>query len=355
MGIPDFELVAMRPLDSFFFGRSRGLDLSSSATSFEFPLPWTVSGALLGAHASITEDLGTGRKLGELTWDEDIEERGELTGFMFYGPFLIWEGKEWFRPPEDLRVKFIHSRTGKLYRDQLPALVPEEKEFPGWIDHETLEKYSNGEKVDLKVEGPRISEERRLGTHLDDLTRTVKEGFIYSAIHRRLPPGSSIGVLITGKRGQKLANFSLVRLGGEARVSRVERSQWRPGWLDDRGLSGGDVVKVVLLSPAIYRRNGENVRVPPIDRLRDKVKLCRLGGRTLVIGRKPTRVSGWDMRRKRARKMYSAVPPGTVYYLRLKGSMSRWELTLDFWKLSLYWERGFGSPLVALSGGVRCE
>jgi len=343
---PEFELISLKPLDSLFFGDNMGLDLNSPGGGLRFPLPWTVSGALLYAHIMSVHNLGSSYGLTS-NWDEGVEERGDLTGFMFYGPFLIWRGKKWFPCPLDLSVSvegLQPSQNPKLYSSQLPPIMPREDKCK-WIPHDLLERYSEGNKVEPinEVEEP-IFEEKRLGIHLDDVNRTVVEDFLYTSRHIRLKD-ASIGVLVASKGEARIEVPPLIKLGGEGRPVRVTRERWTPKWLSNDVLKAGSVVKVVLLSPAIYRKNGKDVRIPEL-KLPGKPELLESRS-ALVISGPPVLVSGWDLKRARARKLYAAVPPGTVFYLKLSEDVGRWELTYNFWRLSLFWERGFGSLLIS--------
>ncbi len=343
---PEFELLSLKPLDSLFFGDNLGLDLNSPGGGLRFPLPWTVSGALLYAHIMSTGNLGSSYGLTS-DWDEEIEEEGDLTGFMFYGPFLVWKGKRWFPCPLDLNAMVYLSRTNsKLYSSQLPSIIPGEGRC-NWIPHDLLERYAEGKLNSVnEVEEP-IFEEKRLGIHLDDASRTAVEDFLYTSRHVRLKE-ASIGVLVASKGDVRLEVPPVIKLGGEGRPVGVTRESWTPKWLKDDVLKANSVVKVVLLSPAIYRREGKDVSVPEL-KLPGKPKLLERGSALMVSG-PPRLVSGWDIKRARARKLYAAVPPGAVFYLKLGEDVGRWELTYSFWRLSLFWERGFGSPLISLVG-----
>ncbi len=369
MSIPDFTLVEFRPLDSLFFGGNIGLDLGSSASSLEFPLPWTVSGAIL---SHLIRESGEPSRFLKVGSTLEMEEGGELTKLMFYGPFLIVKKgtspdtptERWYPAPYDLvyrPIKLFDKQIKGVYSAQLPPVIATMEEPPTWIDEGRLLAYARGEEVQppspqSKRETPIVAE-RRLGITLDDGTRTAARGLIYSSRHIRLDR-ASIGVLAAWKDGNGLSVSGVVRLGGEGRPSEVNSSIWVPEWLKEERIKGDSVVRIVLLSPAIYRGpNGTFARRPPdeaLSKLPGRPEICRLRGRELVIGPPPEMISGWDYARRRAKRMYPAVPAGTVIYLRLREEADRWELTREFWHLSLYWERGLGSPMVALTGGDVC-
>lgn len=356
MPVPKFSLLTLKPLDSLFFGPNLGLELSSNAASLLFPLPWTVSGALI---AHLVSKKGTLSEILESDASLEREERGELTKLMFYGPFLIHARCKWFPTPYDLKYEPAGS-SGALYSSQLPPIIEVVEKIPAWIDEARLEKYVRGEEIEVDSgwEEPKLLEEVRLGIAVDDSTRTAMRGFLYTSRHLRMQD-SAIGILAAWKTGEPLDLSGIVRLGGEGKASIIEVEDWNPSWFEDERIERGSVVKLVLISPAIYwDSSGKTSRRPPNERLEKlpgRPEVCKSRGRELVIGPSPVMVSGWDLARRRARRMYAAVPAGTTIYLRLKEETGRWELTREFWKLSLYWERGFGSPLVARARGDLCE
>ncbi len=357
------RLVELEPLDTLFFGDNKGMEFNFGGISLEMPLPWTVSGALLFKYVSETGRISDVRK-GCLNGGEcEQEERGEATEFAFYGPFISFGTSLWFPPPADL-IRREGSRdidiiTPKARYGGYSSFMPSVYLPYGWetynefVDHVFMEKYAEG-IIEKPKRPPKVYKERRVGIHIDDSRRAVKTGFTFSSTHIRPPFGMKYAVLVSRKDGNNIDFSGLVRIGGEGRPAKVSTRDWKPSWLKARKLRAGKVVKVVLLSPAIYRLDGKNVRLPDLAGLPGNPELCRIGESDLVIGGKPMRVSGWNSITKRARKMYTAVPSGTVYYLKLREDVDRLDLTSSFWKLSSFWERGFGSPLISL-GGVECE
>ncbi len=371
-----FKLVELEPLDTVFFGDARGMEFNVGGRSLRLPLPWTVSGALLTHYLVKTgrvEDLSMGC---DDSGECESEERGEATVFAFYGPFIHYGGTYWFTAPADLvalkktslsedkrcwptaqadlsagedEMSLVEAREGgEGYARYMPLKLPLGSEPYGMVDHEFLERYADGEFAKPKKPENFDFEERRVGIHIDDGRRTVKTGFTFSSIHRRPRPGLRYAMLLAEKLERGFSFSGLVRLGGEGRAAIVYEREWMPSWLSDRRLEAGTKVKAVLISPAIYRRGEFDSRIPDLQGLPGSPEILKLGDRPLVIGGKALMVSGWDMRTGRARKMYSAVPPGTVYYLKLKEDANRLDLTLSFWRLSLFWERGFGSPLLGV-------
>ncbi|MEM2219627.1 MAG: type III-B CRISPR module-associated protein Cmr3 [Candidatus Korarchaeum sp.] len=356
-------LIELEPLDTVFFGDARGMELNIGGRSLSIPLPWTVSGALLSHYLLRTGKYGdVMRGCENVNGECESEEKGEATVFAFYGPFLHFKDRYWFSPPADLvrdggKVGLIRFRVGGSgYAQQLPSVyLPLDAEPYGMlVDHEFLNCYANGKITKPRSEDHFDHEERRVGIHIDDSKRVVKTGYTFSCVHRRPRFGLRYAVLIWEKEERDFNFSGILRLGGEGRVAKVsERGlkevDGRFFWLDNRELEAGNYVKVVLLSPAIYRSGDRDIRAP------DHQMLQKLPGRPellMTVGGRATMVSGWNMRAKRARKMYAAVPPGTVYYFKLNEKVNRLDLTLSFWKLSLFWERGFGSPLVAVGGVV---
>ncbi len=367
VGIPSL-LLELIPYDSSFFGDSRGLGRGGQGSTLRFPTPWTLSGAALYLYAALTGDWSSAGA----SKSEAEEERGEATDFTFYGPFLRCSGRLWFWPPQDVVVRDVGGRKAlrvlqpvqrdaRGYHRWLPPIVQTKEDEPvsGMLSLEALRAYlkEKPEIGDPVRDVVSLSEERRLGLTISETTGTSEQGLLYTSVHLRPPKvmvnggvaDISFCALISRKSGEELRELDgIVRLGGEGRPARVTTHTMAEPlpWLQDEELEAGDVVKLVLLSPAIYRDGRVGVSHPDLSGLPGRPEYVRVNGHILWIVGRPWKLSGWSLKARRARPMYSAAPPGSVYYVRLGEPASRLELTLAFWRRSLFWERGFGSPMV---------
>lgn len=361
------EAVALTPYDSLFFGDGRGVPITGDVDTLPYPPPLTLSGAIL---TMLVREKGPADVLRKMKFGEDEEERGEVLRLAFYGPILEYRGEHWVPAPRDLVIVWARRDSAKLmpmtpvsgegsgYRGQLPPRIMgtdrvplyDQDQFPTIVKLEAL--LSRYPRLPLIVRNPpRLTLEDRLGIALDRSRGVVERGMIYRTSHLRVQEEDGVRASflmlsppLDGRDTLPDFDSRVIRLGGEGRGAEARRL--RAGWasrlFQDRELKPGAMVRVILLSPAIYLRNGVPVSRPDLDELEESVRF--LEDRT--FSGKPVMVSGWNSVLGRARTMYPAVPAGTVYTLQITGRMSSLELMLAFWRSSLYWDRGMGSPIV---------
>ncbi|GEM_PF-5432583 len=390
------KVVLIEPFDSLFFGGGIGVPLGGSSRSMPHPTPWTVSGAVLSLlvrkHGldSVLNSSGGGDV-------ESEEEKGRYIKYAFYGPLIYFSEELWVPAPRDLEVvwaredemklralkaeawdKSMSGRVregddgqsatphemlvGESYRNDLPPIVLspdsiylyDHFELP-LIRLRDIDDYGDSLGILLLRGAPKIYPEERLGIKMDEERGSVEEGMLYRTVHIRVQEGErdlryrrmGYAMISIGMADKEVIPdvHGIERLGGEGRPAGIftdsgrHIQQFRGG----EELQPGEVLKVVLVSPAIYMRDKwRTTTLPDISGLPGRPEW--IGPR--VVTSAPRRLSGWSIPLGRARKMYSAVPPGTVYFLRMSEGADKMEFLLEFWRLSLYWDRGFGSPVV---------
>ena len=368
MGPATSKIVIIQPYDSLFFGGGIGVPLRGSSRSLIHPTPLTVSGSILSLLIEIEgEDRVLTQRAMEGSNLEELEERGMALNYAFYGPLIIHRNEFWVPAPRDLIINWARRKDMKLevipqdaksggYGTDLepPLLGPDDLylydhfDFPLAPLEELTSSYAYANSMLIKG-APRIYTERRLGITLDRSKGAVEMGFLYRTIHIRGQESkrgrmsyAMISIPVDGR--EEVSDLSgVTRLGGEGRVALITTENRSIRWLgSDRQLKEGDEVKVILISPAIYLGNdGTTTSTPDVSELPGRPEFVS----PRVISSRPLMISGWNFRLRRARRMYAAVPPGTVYRMRVREPVEMWDLMISFWKLSLYWDRGMGSPL----------
>ncbi len=390
------KLVLIEPFDSLFFGGGVGVPLGGSSRSMPHPTPWTVSGSVLSflvrKHGLKTVLNSSGE--GDV---ESKEERGEYIKYAFYGPLIYFSEELWMPAPRDLEVVWAKedemklralkagdedkSRSGRIkgggdgqpaksqkmltnesYRNDLPPIVLSSDsiylydhfELP-LIRLRDIDDYGDSLGIMLLRGAPRVYPEERLGIKIDEERGSAEEGMLYCTVHIRVQEGErdlkyrrmGYAMISVGMADKEVIPdiHGIERLGGEGKPAGIFTDGGRHIRQLGEGeeLQPGEVLKVILVSPAVYIRDErKTTALPDISGLPGKPEW--IGPR--VVTSAPQRLSGWSISLGRARRMYSAVPPGTVYFLRMSEGADKMEFLLEFWRLSLYWDRGFGSPVV---------
>ncbi len=363
------KVVVVQPYDSLFFGGGIGVPLRGDSRSLIHPIPLTVSGSILSL---LMEKKGKDhvltRKAMEGSNLEELEEKGMALRYALYGPLILYRGEFWVPAPRDLIINW--AKRGDMELEVIPqnaepggnenGLEPpllgpsdlylyDHFDFPIAPLKELTSSYLYGNTMVVR-NMPRIYTESRLGIALDRSKGAVKMGFLYRTTHIRGQESrhgrmsyAMISIPLDGR--EKISDLSgVTRLGGEGRPALITTENLSLRWLGaDRRLNEGDEIKVILVSPAIYlNSNGTTTNVPDVSELPGRPEFIP----PKVISSRPLMISGWNLRLKRARRMYSAVPPGTVYRMKVRESVRMWDMMISFWKLSLYWDRGMGSPLL---------
>jgi len=358
--------LLLHPLDTQFYRDGRPFDAGSRsnlAYSVFPPYPRTVYGALrtailslhspsLNIHAidpAIQSVIGTPDTLGSL---------------VIRGPLMVTSSEDdddyellFPRPRDLLKVKNTKDdyalvspcpeqdqstldRTSDL---DIPGIYPCLPETPlvleesdrVLLEYVHLEEYLIGSIPErLRQSEEVFCHEPRLGIALDYASRTSRPHWLYTSAHVRMSTGSRTrgGLLVdiaTGSDGGFLPKSGQIRVGGEGRVmayTTVKGSNWSHmrSAVKKRVIQNGQF-KVYLLTPSIFRYawypdflhkvgsmlQGELPGIPAGVALKvQMVGACV--GRSIPIG-------GFDVSKGRGwpKSMQKAVPPGSIYFLRL--------------------------------------
>ncbi|MBN2887103.1 MAG: hypothetical protein JXM75_10405, partial [Chromatiaceae bacterium] len=215
------------------------------------------------------------------------------------------------------------SSSAPILPVKLPALagaepLPGAKPLEGhWLTRENLQRVLNGEAPKDSRRGRDLfDEEPRLGIARDNARRTGREGLLYQTRHLRPRAGLALGVTTLGLPESEMPGRGVIRFGGEARPSAIERMapppDLAPPELRDKRLL------LMLLSHADCAGGWLPPGFEPAEREGVRVWRGRINGVELtlecaVIG-KAVREGGWDLARQRPRPVRSLVPAGSVYF-----------------------------------------
>jgi CRISPR-associated protein Cmr3 len=155
-----------------------------------------------------------------------------------------------------------------------------------------------------------VLDEPKIGIARDKQTLIAEEGKLYHVVMKRLKKLS----FIVEFEGLEIKENGLMKLGGEQKAARYEK-------IDKLNVSGEKFelekkrFKLYLATPAIFKQGWLPDWLDPKSLEGKygslKIKLiCAAAGKPLHIG-------GFDMKKKKPKPMYRAVPAGSVYYFEI--------------------------------------
>ncbi|NJE10070.1 type III-B CRISPR module-associated protein Cmr3 [Thermococcus sp. MAR1] len=321
--------ILFDPYDVLFFRDGRPFEAGDShlGRSVTYIPQTTVTGAI----RSLLYNLDS------LKYRNLIKVGEEEPGFTVKGSFF-YRGEELFHLPLDvargengLGILKLEA-TIKNYR---PVTLEESLHFSrasGFLGLEGMKEYLRGRfDEDYVVNPPDVFLlEDRIGVGLDT-SRTAKMGLLYRT--RNLRPVKDVKISVWIDDGKSnglrdiendLAKAVATRLGGEGHFSFVKVENHKP-WSKlneelkkELGDKDNGIVKLYVATPLILSENNETGTVYTWD---VSVALKELDVKAEIVKTflgKPIRVEGWDFVRRRPKKPRFAVPPGSVYYLKIR-------------------------------------
>lgn len=330
----------IKALDTLFFRNGTPFTAGSDyfAESLFPPLPSVYRGAMRTCYFTHHPD--------EL---DKAGEEGDPTGNAEIGFTCIKKEDEaetlWFPLPMDMGFRktsdgvFLQStelrpiENVSSYPLKYVLKAPEskklkQKERSFWIKKGSLEAYLNGDDGHFPFCGISdfVAVEHKTGIMIDSSTNTVKEGMFYQIPLSRPLPGIS---LIVEVNGLELPEQALIKLGGESKAAVLlkESSSNISSFSINVEEAGERCFKLYFSSPAIFHKGwipdwlekNENNFEGIFTNEERSVTLRLLAASTgRAVG-----VGGFDMKKRRPKKMQYAVPAGSVYYFELlKGTFA---------------------------------
>ncbi len=332
------QWILIDPLDTLFFKGSEPMVAGENheVRSVFPPVPSTLRGAICSAilrqrGIDPAEFVKAPKGLSSLP----LLGTAEKLGIEVIGPLLHLTlkdgGEDWFfsapanwfakvpdnldEGPREIEVSVAdvreggYSHLGITGSNPFPAMVmdPKDQDMKSlsgfWTNATALDAIARGKpsiRVHGTIERMRVAEpiiaplsafycfESRIGIALEDHTRRVKRGHLYSTTHARLESGVRLGLgMKSSLIPSHLNRQGTLQLGGEQRVCRYEQLPQGPSF------TTGRTAWVMSLS------------VLPFRELKDLENLPRVSGAIIRMG-------GWDMQKHFHKPMRAYLPQGTV-------------------------------------------
>ncbi|MGC8654858.1 MAG: type III-B CRISPR module-associated protein Cmr3 [Candidatus Kryptoniota bacterium] len=186
---------------------------------------------------------------------------------------------------------------------------------PGFLDHNTFQRYLHGELPTNLVPAREVFEkENRTGIALQKGTKTAETGKLYAVEFVRM--NRNVGFAVRLNTDAELADSGLLRLGGEAKSAYYAMAAI-PKLSAERikaMISETQSFRLVLVTPAVFTKGWlpDCIDSDGSGQLGD----CRVQLIGAAISRYQT-VGGWDMMKNKPKQSWRAVPAGSVYFFKL--------------------------------------
>ena len=356
-------IIQIDPLDTLFFrdGKPFRMGEETWSNSIFPPNPSVIYGALRSAYfANHIDDLGKAN-----------EEDDPTKGLKIKGIYLKISNKIsndiYFPLPVDcVKEKYDDEGKGfvllttpsegfvsnypKLGKILISSNNKVENIQNALLSKSTFEEYLNGETnniIYLKIDNC-LMNEPKIGIALSSQTHSSQEGMLYRVDMKRLENKQDDKMsIVIDFEGLDLPEEGIIKFGGEGKAARYNRYKEKDINIDfPKFKENANQFKIVLTTPAIFK-NGwlpdwidETTLVGEFNGL--KIKLL-----TAAID-KPIHIGGFDMKEKKPKPMFKAVPAGSVYYFELiDGNMGEVKNTFHQKAISdVYPEYGFGIAYV---------
>ena len=161
-----------------------------------------------------------------------------------------------------------------------------------------------------------ITLEPKIGIGRDDATRGTggdAEGLLYRVGMQRLEGkqvGSKLEIIVEFEGLEDFEDKGFLRLGGEGKAANYETTTaYKQLDLSER-LNDDSQLKLYIATPTIFS-NGwcpDWLALGNLKGIEVSLDTCALG--------KPQYIGGFDLEKQKPKKMYKAIPAGSVYYLK---------------------------------------
>jgi CRISPR-associated protein Cmr3 len=375
-------IFKINALDTLFFrdGKPFSMGDDSFAQGIFPPPPSVIYGALRSAY--IANDIK--ERFAEVKTESDTSQNIQVNGFFYLEESKKWneditsrlllpmpldlvknqsdeEGKKWFTVNDLLAVgASFFSNTKQNYIVQFDENVEGEDRV---IDKGNFIKYLKAETQNLQTKSlyDIISSETKVGNGLENSTRTTEDGKLYRLEMNRLEKvdlskiKSKLSILVETNIAELDTNFKtdkfIMKLGAEGKS--VETKEIEQETKFDKPKELGKYFKLYFSTPIIFE--GKNGWLPNDFDLETGVgnwKGINLKLISAFVG-KYISIGGFDLKENKPKKMYKAVPAGSVYYFEiLDNEISETDIFNNFDKQNLDEDKvrnkeGFGHAYVA--------
>ena len=344
-------ILFLQANDTFFFRDGRPFRKGDQSEGYSIfpPLPPTILGALRTAYIATYGDLsafyskkmvstiGTPDSLGSMQL-KGVFLADRISGVYFPIPLdLIVKKKDEEDRLYPLKINPVDSnlRSNTLLTRLLRWDVPEDvaSETSGKLDSVYMASYLLGKKMPFRFfpEEHFVCSEPKIGIQRNRKTLASEESMLYRINMSRFQSASfdlsALGFVVDYCCTQALPGKGLLKLGGEGKSFVYEPSQHNPDPFSKKadlntlknGIKKSGCFKLYFASPSIFKRGwlpmwiDEETRQGQYPSSHGSVSVELV---TAAVG-KPITIGGWDMKKRRAKPTYRAVPAGSVYYFKV--------------------------------------
>jgi CRISPR-associated protein Cmr3 len=361
-------IIEIEALDTLFFRDGKPFEKSDDvwATGMFPPLPSVLYGALRSAYLGQNdigleevEEVTKGLRIRNIWYKIEALDENKRNQKLLYLPLPLdlVQKKELSRKQakkvdkyniyDAYKLSSNHTIpiSSKLETVSISSNLTSIEDIEGFRDglivHTKYEDYLQGrDGFDAREFSNHFHSEAKIGIALSNATGTTSEGNLYR-----------VGMLRTDKikiyiefDGLNLDGKGILKLGAENKLAiyqeKTDESDKVNLRLKDLQLDELETFKLCLTSPAIFENGIEPAQI--FDKANVKVELI-----TCAIG-KAINVGGFDMIKKEPKKMYRAVPAGSVYHYKLlSGQLSDLENAIKEYNVcEMRGNEGFGLAFI---------
>jgi CRISPR-associated protein Cmr3 len=328
-------IIEIKPLDTVFFRDAKPFSMAEETWADSIPLPYpsVVYGALRSAY--FAEDMDMFQKLHR---ERKLDSRDDPTTKLGIRRILLKDKNNnvYYPLPLDCLKKKDDRRNdvflSMFVENKATSSLTTEGRLEAFDRKKTHERVNDGilnswEFIDyLNVEKAKfnnlklsdfIESEPKIGIARNKTTHASEERKLYRVGMQRLKDIK----IVAEFDGLDIPEKGLLKLGGEGKAAEYDQiEEIEP---IEMPVIEDNLFKIYLATPAIFDKGwlpswiNEETLEGEITETGNKVKLI-----TAAIG-KPLYVGGFDMKARRPKPMYRAVPQGSVYYFKILSNGDR--------------------------------
>ena len=360
-------IIQIDPLDTLFFrdGKPFRMGEETWSNSIFPPNPSVIYGALRSAYfANHIDDLGKANEEDDPTKGLKIKGIYYLIDNDIYFPLPMDCVKEKKDDDDDKPVKV--STLSMRKNDNLSNCPTEyllfdrenrkvENVTDGLVRKSVFEKYlvNTLDNFSISKMSDYVISEPKIGIGISKKTGASDKSKLYRVDMKRLSykNNNKISILVNFFDDLNLPEEGIIKFGGEGKAARYNRYKEKDINIDfPKFKENANQFKIVLTTSAIFK-NGwlpdwidETTLVGEFNGLKIKLLVAAID--------KPIYIGGFDMKEKKPKPMFKAVPAGSVYYFELiNGNMEEVKNAFHQKAISdVYSEQGFG---IAYVGSVK--
>jgi CRISPR-associated protein Cmr3 len=332
------KTIHIEAIDTLFFRDGKPFSMGEDvwAEGVFPPLPSVIYGALRSAYAF--QQISKSKK----TFEEAISESSNLE---IHNIYLVTDTQEAFPFPQDL-VKFKESQNGrKIYfltkkefqcsssnsstllmlDESLKAEKLDELAGTGFLPKNDFEEYLLANKTEVKNVrklSEHLTSEPKIGIGRDNETRTTSgeaEGKMYRVGMQRLEKwsmNSRVRLVVVVSGLEDLENNSIIKFGADGKTAKYSIGTEYIFKLEANDIQTNEL-KLYLSTPSIFQNTNEGKGILPQWLIEKNFEGIYVELTTYAVG-KPQYIGGFDMKEQKPKRMFKAVPAGSVYYLQTK-------------------------------------